>query len=289
MQQYIKDSEPITSSGFSLKNKLRTAYKHFFKGQMISARNISKSLVNSSPDSADSFAALRLILNTIRDNNTKDSVKVFLQLLNSINNKKDLYAYSRLLYAGLNKINYISALDEILEWYPETNIKPYIYFKKFTYYLFDEKNLEKVRQVYNQMKSLFPENALTREAYHLLSEPIQNVNKLAKQKTTNILSTNNIKQNIPTEFELLGNFPNPFNPIVTISYAIPEVSEVRITVYDILGNEVAKLVNEEQPAAYYNVVFNANNLSSGVYFYRLTAVNKKGKVFEKISKMMMMK
>jgi len=75
----------------------------------------------------------------------------------------------------------------------------------------------------------------------------------------------------PTEFELTQNYPNPFNPTTTIKYQIPELSFVTVKVYDVLGNEVAILANEEKPIGSYEVDFNASALSSGVYFYRLQA------------------
>lgn len=79
----------------------------------------------------------------------------------------------------------------------------------------------------------------------------------------------------PAGFSLEQNFPNPFNPVTTIKFVIPhEVSKlVTLKVYDLLGNEVATLVNEEKSAGIYNVNFNASNLSSGIYYYKLTAGN----------------
>ena len=76
--------------------------------------------------------------------------------------------------------------------------------------------------------------------------------------------------NIPNEFSLLQNYPNPFNPTTVIEYSIQNVGMVRLTVYDILGQEVATLVNKEQTPGLYEVEFNAQNLTSGIYFYRLT-------------------
>jgi|GEM_PF-1712566 len=83
-------------------------------------------------------------------------------------------------------------------------------------------------------------------------------------------------KNLPGNFVLNQNYPNPFNPGTTISYSIPENDYVQIVVYDIIGNEMAILVNEEQPAGNYKIEFNGysnevRNLPSGVYFYRLRA------------------
>ena len=89
---------------------------------------------------------------------------------------------------------------------------------------------------------------------------------------------------VPTEFMLYQNYPNPFNPSTTINYSIPEIVFVSISVYDVLGNEIATLVNEEKPAGSYEINFNATNLSSGIYFQRLQAGS-----FVDTKKMMLMK
>ncbi|HDZ58678.1 MAG TPA: T9SS type A sorting domain-containing protein, partial [Ignavibacteriales bacterium] len=67
------------------------------------------------------------------------------------------------------------------------------------------------------------------------------------------------------------NYPNPFNPATTISYNIPVRTNVILKVYDVMGAEVKTLVNKEQPAGTYNVNFDATDLTSGVYFYKLHA------------------
>jgi len=72
-------------------------------------------------------------------------------------------------------------------------------------------------------------------------------------------------------FELKQNYPNPFNPTSTISYAVPKTVFVTLKVYDVLGKEVATLVNEEKPAGNYNSRFDSSGLASGMYIYRLTA------------------
>ncbi len=98
----------------------------------------------------------------------------------------------------------------------------------------------------------------------------------------------------PTEFSLEQNYPNPFNPITKIKYTISSVtlrqaqSDILVTlkVYDVLGNEVATLVNEEKPAGEYEVEFSdkSEGLPSGIYFYQLAAGN-----FLQTKKMILMK
>lgn len=80
-----------------------------------------------------------------------------------------------------------------------------------------------------------------------------------------------INADIPTEFSLEQNYPNPFNPTTVISFSLPEKSDVSLKIFDVLGNEIATLVNEIKDAGRYDVQFNASKLSSGVYFYSIEA------------------
>ncbi len=92
------------------------------------------------------------------------------------------------------------------------------------------------------------------------------------------------ENNIPNKFVLQQNYPNPFNPTTKVSFVIGYQSLVSLRVYDVLGNEVVTLVNEEKPAGSYSVKFDGMNLSSGIYFYKLTAGS-----FVETKKMMLIK
>lgn len=89
---------------------------------------------------------------------------------------------------------------------------------------------------------------------------------------------------MPTKFELDQNYPNPFNPVTTISFSLPEAVKVSLTVYNLLGQQVAELVNELKEAGEYSVQFDAAELNSGVYIYKITAGN-----FSETRKMMLLK
>ncbi len=89
----------------------------------------------------------------------------------------------------------------------------------------------------------------------------------------------------PDGFILAQNYPNPFNPSTTISFSIPSAGFTSLKVYDVLGNEVVSLVNEEKPAGKHEVRFNASSsLTSGTYFYRLSAGS-----FTEVKKMILVK
>lgn len=89
---------------------------------------------------------------------------------------------------------------------------------------------------------------------------------------------------IPKQYKLFGNYPNPFNPFTSIKFAIPEILFVKITIYDILGREVETLIQENLSAGNYKLNWNASAYSSGVYFYRIEAGE-----FNDIKKMVLVK
>ncbi|MGD0036526.1 MAG: cohesin domain-containing protein [Bacteroidota bacterium] len=89
---------------------------------------------------------------------------------------------------------------------------------------------------------------------------------------------------LPKEFTLSQNYPNPFNPSTTIQFGLPNTCNVTLKVYNMLGEEVASVVNETMTAGYHTVVFDGAKLTSGMYLYRITAGN-----FVQVNKMMMLK
>ena len=86
-----------------------------------------------------------------------------------------------------------------------------------------------------------------------------------------LISVNKNPINLARKIQLEQNYANPFNPITTIEYSLPKSGEVTLIVYNLLGDEVARLVDGFQPAGEYNTTWNASNIASGIYFYRLKA------------------
>lgn len=103
-------------------------------------------------------------------------------------------------------------------------------------------------------------------------------------RSTNATGVGQILPSVPKNYALLQNYPNPFNPSTVIEYAIPIKSHVIITIYDVLGRVVGRFVNEMKYPGTYKVVFDASNLPSGVYFYRISAGT-----FNQVKKMMVVK
>jgi uncharacterized protein YneR len=96
-------------------------------------------------------------------------------------------------------------------------------------------------------------------------------------------------RNVPSEFFVKQNYPNPFNPATHINYELPLASHVLVKVYDMVGREVATLVDENKPGGYYTAVFNGSKFSTGIYFARITISSSKNNLFTKTLKMALVK
>lgn len=119
-----------------------------------------------------------------------------------------------------------------------------------------------------------------------LSEGVYNyrLNQIDYDGTQEVVGETTVNLILPAEFSLEQNYPNPFNPSTSISFSILTSEFVSLKVFDVLGREVATLVNEEKPTGRYKVDFNAANLPSGVYLYKLQAGN-----FAETKKLMLLK
>ena len=134
---------------------------------------------------------------------------------------------------------------------------------KFLYYFNEEMDLKKSSLVSKELDKLFPGSEGALDAHRMLGD-ISNENDNKKVLSNDIESG---------KLEIFENYPNPFNPATIINYSLPVDEKVIIKVYDILGREVAELVNEFKTAGNYSVNFEASSLSSGVYFYSISAGN----------------
>ena len=116
-----------------------------------------------------------------------------------------------------------------------------------------------------------------------------NDGKIYRKITTKVTGIPDEEVEIPTEYQLFQNYPNPFNPETTIRFALPKSSAVKLIIYDILGREVATLINTEMNPGVINFTWNGRNnygarVSSGIYFYRIATPE-----FTKTMKMILLK
>ncbi len=154
----------------------------------------------------------------------------------------------------------------------------------------------------NIVSNEYPLNGLQNNKFYywkvraVNSESASKYSTINKFKTTDITGITDNNLEIPTTFELLANYPNPFNPSTNIKFGIPEASVVSITIYDQLGNLITKLNGNYSNGGYYNITWNGLNnngniVSSGIYYYRIEAksISENKNIFIKSSKMVLLK
>ena len=141
----------------------------------------------------------------------------------------------------------------------------------------------KGQSIFNRAEILLPKNSshqIVPVWDNLKSDPVKILIDMGNDGTVDdsLIVTNEvtyIEENnyvgIPKEFKLLQNYPNPFNPSTTISFELPQKSEVNLTIYNTLGQVVATLINEIKQAGQHQIVFDASDLPNGVYIYRIKA------------------
>lgn len=207
-------------------------------------------LLNLYEFSTNDKAGLTNMLSEILNRDKNDLLKPFaIRLLAReaalTNNNKEMVFYN----AGLinnypNSVNELTALYDLLVYYSEV-----------------EQDFEKAKGFYSRLKEAYPKEDLTLFAGINLGI---NLGDLKKEIST---------EKVPETFYLSDAFPNPFNPTTKIKFSIPKDEFVSLKIYDILGREVAQLVNEIKIAGEYEVTFDASQHSAGVYLYKIETAN----------------
>ncbi len=110
-------------------------------------------------------------------------------------------------------------------------------------------------------------------------------------RTTSIITAiHTVSNDIPGEYALRQNFPNPFNPSTTIQFELRENANIRLVIYDVLGKEIVTLAQGEREAGYHSVVWDARSAASGTYYARFTATGEGGKLhYTRVNKLLLMK
>ena len=147
-----------------------------------------------------------------------------------------------------------------------------------------------------QVSDLFTIDVNTGVGTVVGSVGLQALTGLAFAETGVVNDVQNDENNntVPKDFALLQNYPNPFNPSTSIEFSLPVAADVELNIFNILGQQVASLINEQQTAGNHSIIWNADDskgikLSSGIYLYKLKATGIDGSEFQETRKMILLK
>ncbi len=141
---------------------------------------------------------------------------------------------------------------------------------KFNFMLHKKKDLVSAKNLLAEMKNKFADDEEAMIHIATAEMLMSGKNKLALGKKQNETTASN-ETEMPKEYALFNNYPNPFNPVTTITYQLPKSGSVTLKIFDVLGREVKTLVNEQKEMGRYTVTFNASSFASGMYVYQLRA------------------
>jgi hypothetical protein len=206
--------------------------------------------------------ALDYLWESFNSRNELIQFSTYLNILSNRSGLSHLIGNSKLIRAKFIGENLISNLNEIISTYADTDVETYALYEKFVTYYFVQNLKDEALLVYEILNTKYPNSDYTKDASLVLFGPNYIPENIKLNKT---------KPVIIEAYSLSQNYPNPFNPSTSISFTIKSAGFVSLKVYDILGSEVAELVNEVKDAGYYSVEFNASALPSGVYVYKLQA------------------
>ena len=300
------DAELILTENQELENEIKSSFnsqwpiywKLLYARNLIDvkkykfAQKICRDIIIDHPDSTLSYYALDLLWRASRRYD-KDSLTIFLNNISNAQIKKSLFSAAELMLAGFDKTNILRNLARMLRKYKKEPIVEFILFQKFLYYYYDENDLVQARLAAIELAQLFPESESTLDALRHLEGSTFNLGK------NSLILENQVKLNTidkPLDYELFGNYPNPFNPTTTISYALPYDSQVEISIYDIMGRVIKDFFYNSISSGYQKTVWdgkseNGTQVASGIYIYRIKAksMENQTEIFETSSKLILMK
>lgn len=255
------DENPVKgeSPTINIWENILLAKKYINEGKYLRAINICRNIINESPDTSLAYTALDILWEAGRKLSVPQ-LKTILRYIYNNAEQKPLFANAGSLLSGyLN--NQTQLLDSIITRFSGQPIVESILLNKFLHQYYDLDDTASARMVLSDLDLLFPESESSLHAHLVIGDVLEN--PMFKQS----LISNNFT--VPLKYVLYNNYPNPFNPTTTIRYDLPNDGLVQLKVFDILGNEVATLVNEQKVAGKYEVNFNASSLASGVYIYKI--------------------
>ena len=246
------------------------------KGNYSTAKDLLKSIINGTYDDTYSpLALLTLYEFKLRQNNSKtldsslinDWENISNNLSQSSVNSLRPFAIRLLAREAASSNDYTDALTyykELISDYPNSEHELVGLYNLFIYYIFEGNDFAQAKNYLDRMENGYLKEDLTKFA----EIDYDNGTAIIMPKIQNEKEASNSQ-----EFILSDAYPNPSNPTTIINYTLPVDEKVILKVYDILGQEVAELVNEVKSAGRHSVVFDGSKLSSGIYLYSITAGN----------------
>jgi len=286
-------------STINIPSTLQNAYYKMVYDDYEGAATILKNyLLNEKSSGFEEMAAVMLLKDMDFYLDNKSIISEAEELLSSSANSTvsfELLSGISLLYqkekdtdAALNCIEKLSGYAKTTE---QANR---ILFLKAFYYMYSLQDAEKGKLYLNEIISNNKEGIVD---YQVALEELNSLLSIdkTKQESNEEIKTSSAELEVPDTYELIGNYPNPFNPTTTIKYALPAHSNVMLKIYDLMGREIRTLVYGNDTEGYKEIIWDGKNnsgnqVASGIYLYRLIAKSlEDGKVFEKSSKMMLIK
>ena len=277
----------------SIKERLDFAYNLLKKDKTEKVENICQEIIELYPESemGISFYAMGLLWEAAySDLEAPDfTEKDFNKFLKKLTEKKDKFkinGYAQLILSLLDVGNDIEGLEKLFSDYEYDGLKELALFHQFIHYYIYKQDNEIARKVSDQLDKMFVDSKYGYQAHLIFGDEgytLEGLKELLKKKQESLLakrgeSKNDILSEMPKEYKLYNNYPNPFNPSTTIKYSVPKVSNVKLQVYNMMGQLIKTLVNETKAPGFYNILWSGTNennskVASGIYFYRFESEN----------------
>ena len=258
----------FTGEGGSTVEKFELAKRMYKKGHLRQARDICSDIIDNNSNDKLIPAVISLLIRTFKEEGKEALGQYIANGNNATSNstaKGLLQAATALFTEDVNTV-----YDDIITRYPGKYPAEYSLYKKALYQTGSQMDKKGAKITFNKLRTDFPNSLFIKDLVVRLADTMGFSNKsvtplgLPKQQT----QTSNTEV---FEYQLLNNYPNPFNPETVIKFSLKEKSNVTLDVYNIAGQKVAELVSGEMEKGFYERKFDGTKLSSGVYIFRLSA------------------
>jgi hypothetical protein len=265
MDSSLTEAEVLESfdTTWPLMRQLQFARNLIALGFPESAAEISNDILQTCPDSSEAWFALDLLWQSGRKYSAQfEQYKNTLDSLSLRKSEAEIYEEADLLLSEYEDESTLSKYTETYKNYSSDLVASHALFHSFNYYLFEKEDRGIAYEVLTLLENNYPESGAAIEARFLYDSSLDTP---AEQIVE-----------IPREFVLYGNYPNPFNPSTTFKFGLPVPSNVKITLYNIIGQKIRSITSENLSAGIHKLTWNGKNengikLPSGMYIYRFEA------------------